>query len=108
AGELEEPANSRLGAGCAPALSVAQPCERCNHRPDRHTWVHERVELPRQLELAYARGSDLADPRHARTQPGRLEIHHHIGRALERELGARWRRQANGVPTPRHPCVLAY
>ena len=66
------------------------------------------MELVRELELADANRPDLADTRHARAKARRFEVHDDVRCALDRQIRAERRRQADGVAAPRHPRVLAY
>src|SRR5204863_10159655 len=88
--ELEESPHGDRRMRMAAQICVAQAGQRADRRPDRDAGVDEQLEFLLQLELADAHRADLADPRTAGAQAGRLEVDHDEGRAVERDVGA-WR-----------------
>ncbi len=103
--EGEEPVDGERGRRGAAQLTVAQPGERLDPRPERHPGVDERLELGLDLEPAHAHGSDLADLRGPGPQAGGLEVDDDVRRLLEQQVLAERPREPDRVAVPREPRV---
>ena len=71
----------------------------------RDARVDEGLECVPELERADALGADLADARRPRREPGRLEVDDDEVRVLEKDVGARGRREADRGAAPGEPRV---
>ena len=107
AGELDEPSRGERSARCTPQLAVVDAGQRRDLERQPLARVDERLERVRQLEALDARGADLADPRAARREPGRLQVDDAERRLLEQHaLGVR-DRERNAASSPGEPRVVA-
>src|SRR5262249_56904294 len=104
---LEEGGESDGGVRCASEVGVGQAGQRRDRRAGRRAGVDEELELGVELEVPNAHCADLADPRAAGAEAGRLEIDDDERRAVERDVGA-WRPGEPGAAAaPGEACGLA-
>jgi hypothetical protein len=87
-GERDEAADREVGTRRAAQRRGPDPGQRRDGRRQHDARVDERLECIAELERADALRADLADPRGARREPGRLEVDDDEVRVLEEDVRA--------------------